>query len=136
MLFKVSHSRLKNLQRACVSNLNTRLLCSRADHKQNAENTFAIVEKKPYSILNDVMRNIARCLRLAPTGHMPILSGIQPAELCRLGATISLAKRGTLDPDHNLHSQLAGSPDVPQERLKSRRSFVPAARKLLNDLSI
>ena len=39
-------------------------------------------------------------------------------------------------PDHILHGQLAGLPDVPRERLKSRRPSVPAARKLLNDLSI
>ena len=40
-----------------------------------------------------------------------------------------------MDPDHILHGQLAGLPDVPQQRLKSRLPFVPAARKLLNDLS-
>ena len=66
---------------------------------------------------------------------LPILLGIQPAELRRLGATLSLARRGTLDPDHILHVQLAESSDVHQKRLKSRRSFVPAARKLLSDLS-
>ena len=70
-----------------------------------------------------------------PTDHLPILSGIQPAELRRFGETFSLAKRGTLYQDHIFHGQLAGSPDVPQERLKSRRPFAPAARKLLNDLS-
>ena len=69
------------------------------------------------------------------TNHLPILSGIQPAELCHLEATLSLVKCGTLDPDHILHSQLAGLPDVLQERLKSRCPHVPAARKLLNDLS-
>ena len=67
--------------------------------------------------------------------HLPILPGIQATELRCLRATFSLAKRGTLDPDDILHGQLAGSPDVPQERLKSIRPFVPAARKLLNDLS-
>ena len=63
-------------------------------------------------------------------GHLPILSGIQIAELRRLGATLFLGKRGTLDPDHILHGQLAGLLDVAQERVKSRRPFVPAARKL------
>ena len=62
-------------------------------------------------------------------------SGIQPAELRRLGATPSLAKRGILNADQILHAQLHGLPNVPRERLKSRRPFVPAARKLLNDLS-
>ena len=59
----------------------------------------------------------------------------QPAELRRLGATFSFAKRGTLDPDHILHGRLTGSPDVPQERLKSRRPFEPASQKLLKGLS-
>ena len=87
------------------------------------------------SVLNDALRIVTGCLRPTPTDFLPILSGIQPAELRRLGATLSLANRGTLDPDHILHGHLAGSPDVRQERLRSRRPFVPAARKLLNDLS-
>ena len=53
----------------------------------------------------------------------------------RLGATLSLAYRGSLDPGHILHELLAGSPDGYRERLKSRRPFVPAARKLLQDLT-
>ena len=87
------------------------------------------------SALNDALRIVTGCLRPTPTDHLPILSGIQPAELRRLGATLSLARCGTLDPDHILHGQLAVLPDLPQERLKSRRIFVPAARKLLNVLS-
>ena len=87
------------------------------------------------SILNDALRIVTECLRPTPTGHLPILSGIQLAELRRLGAILSLAKRATLDPDHILHGHLAGLPDFPQERLKSRRPFVPAARKLSNDLT-
>ena len=86
-------------------------------------------------VLNDALRIVTGCLRPTPTDHLSILSGIQPAELHRLGATISLAKRGTLDPDPILHGQLAGLPDVPRDRLKSRRPLVPAPRKLLNDLS-
>ena len=87
------------------------------------------------SVLNDALRIVTGCLRLTPTHHQPILLGIQPSELRRLGATLSLAKRGTLDPDHILHVELSGLPNVPRERLKSRRPFVPAARKLLNGLS-
>ena len=87
------------------------------------------------SVLNDALRIITECLRPTPTDHLPILSGIQPAESRRLGATLSFARRGTLDPDHTLYGQLAGLPDLPQERLKTRRPFVPAAPKLLNDLS-
>ena len=48
---------------------------------------------------------------------------------------LSLAYRGSLDPDHILYELLAGSPDGHRERLKSRRPFVLAARKLLQDLT-
>ena len=66
------------------------------------------------NVLNDVLRIVTGCLPSTPTDHLPILSGIQPAELPRLGATLSLARRGTLDQDHILHDQLAGLPDFPQ----------------------
>ena len=95
----------------------------------HAANTYTLTS------VNDALRIVIGCLRPKPTDHLPILSGIQPAELRRLGVTLSLAKGGTLDPDPILHGQLAGLPDVPRERLKSRHPFVPAARKLLNDLS-
>ena len=85
--------------------------------------------------LNDALCVVTGCLRPTPTDHLPILSGIQPTELRRLGVTLSLAKCGLLDPDHILHGQLAGVPNMPRERLKSRRPFVPTARKLLNDQS-
>ena len=74
-------------------------------------------------------------LRPTPSVYLPVLSGIQPAELRRQGATLSLANRSSLDPDHILHGQFHESQDVCRERLKSRRSFVPAARKLLDSLS-
>ena len=83
------------------------------------------------SVLNDALRIVTGYLCPTPTDYLPILSGIQPAELRSLGATLSLARRGTLDPDHILLGQPAGLPDLPQERLKSRRPFAPASRKLL-----
>ena len=79
------------------------------------------------SVLNDALRIVTGCLRLTPTDHLPELSGIQPAELRRMGATLSLAYRGSLDPDHILHGLLSGSSDTRQVRLRSRRSFVPGA---------
>ena len=54
------------------------------------------------SVLNDALRIVTGCLRPTPTDHLPLLSGIQPAELRRMGATLSLAHRGSLDPDHIL----------------------------------
>ena len=87
------------------------------------------------SVLNDALRIVTEWLRPTPTDYLPVLAGIQPAELRRLGATLSLVCRGSLDPDHVLYELLAGSPDGHRERLKSRRPFVPAARKLLQDLT-
>ena len=70
-----------------------------------------------------------------PTDHLLILSGIQPAELRRMGARLSLAYRGSLDPDHILHGLLSGSSDTRQVRLRSRRPFVPGARNLLDNFA-
>ena len=78
---------------------------------------------------------LTKCLRPTPTDHLPVLSGIQPAELRRLGATLSLAYHGFLDPDHILHGLLSGSSDTRQVRLRSRRPFVPGARNLLDNLA-
>ena len=52
-----------------------------------------------------------------------------------MGATLSLAYRGSLDPDHILYGLLSGSSDTRQVRLRSRRPFVPAARNLLDNLA-
>ena len=86
------------------------------------------------SVLNDALRIVTGCLRPISTDHLPVLSGIQPAELRRMGATLSLAHRGSLDPDHILYGLLSGSSDTRQVRLRSRRPFVPAAQNLLDNL--
>ena len=86
-------------------------------------------------VLNDALRIVTGCLRPTPTEHLPVLSGIQPAELRRLGATLSLAYRGSLDPDHILYGLLSGSSDTRQVRLRSRRPFVPVARNRLDNLA-
>ena len=87
------------------------------------------------SVLNDALRIVTGCLRPTPTDHLPVLSGIQPAELRRMGAILSLAYRGSLDPDHILYGLLSGSSDTRQVRLRSRRPFVLAARNLLDNLA-
>ena len=87
------------------------------------------------SVLNDALRIVTECLRPTPTDHLPVLSGIHPAELCRMGATLSLAYCGSLDPDHILYVLLSGSSDTRQVRLRSRCLFVPAARNLLDNLA-
>ena len=73
-----------------------------------------------------------------PASHsnvLPILSGIQPAKICRLGATLSLAYRESLDPDHILYGFLSVFSDAWHEGLKSRCPFVRYARNLLNNLA-
>ena len=51
-----------------------------------------------------------------------------------MGATLSLAYRGSLDHDHILHGLLSGFSDTRQVRLRSRRPFVPGVRNLLDNL--
>ena len=87
------------------------------------------------SVLNDALRVVTGCLHPTPTDNLPVLSGIQPAELRRQGATLSLANRSFLDSGHILHGQLTKPLTVSKERLKSRGPFVSAARKLLHNLS-
>ena len=52
-----------------------------------------------------------------------------------MGATFSLAYRGSLDPDHILYVFLSGSTDTCQVRLRSRRLLVPAEWNLLDNLA-
>ena len=72
-----------------------------------------------HSVLNDALLIVTGCLRPTPTDHLPVLSCIQPPELRRIGATLSLAHRGSLDPDHILYGFLSGSSDTRQLRLRS-----------------
>ena len=84
------------------------------------------------STINDALRIVTGCLRPTPTAYLPILAGIQPAELRRKGATLRLARRA-LEPNHLLHSKVMSQPPG-TPRLKSRRPFVPAAQELLKIL--
>ena len=52
-----------------------------------------------------------------------------------MGATLSLAHRGSLDPDHILYGLLNGSSDTRQVRLRPRRPFMPAVRNRLDNLA-
>ena len=94
--------------------------CSHSPHRQCLERRLAHSYWMPAS---------------TPTNHLSVVSGIQPAELRQMGATLFLAYRGSLDHDHILHGVLSGSSDTRQVRLRSRRSFVPAVRNLLNNLA-
>ena len=87
------------------------------------------------SILNDDLRIVTECLRPTPTEDLPVLAGIQPGELRRLGATLSLTNRAIHDPDHILLRQLVGQQGAHLGRLRSRRPFVSTAWKLFDSLS-
>ena len=65
------------------------------------------------SVLNDHLRKVTECLRPTPVDHLHILSGIQPAELGQLEATLYLIYLGSLDPDHILYGLLNGFSDAP-----------------------
>ena len=86
------------------------------------------------NVLNNALRIVTGCLcPLQPTTTS--ILDIQPAELRRLGATLFLAYRGSLDRDHILYGLLNGNSNASQERLRSRRPFVPVAQNLLNNLA-
>ena len=66
--------------------------------------------------------------------YFPILAGIQPAELRRQEATLSLAYHSVMDPKHLLRQLMVWRTTAHDERLQSYHPFVPVARKLLNEL--
>jgi len=53
------------------------------------------------SAINDALRIVTGCLRPTPADNLPILAGIQPAELRRKEAPLSLARRA-MEPGHLL----------------------------------
>jgi len=83
------------------------------------------------TVINDALRIVTGCLRLTPAGNLPILAGIQPTELRRKGATLSLARRA-VEPGHLLHTVLTRPQSTNALPLKSRHPFVPAAQHLIS----
>jgi len=81
--------------------------------------------------INDALRIVTGCLRPTPANNLPTLAGIQPAELRRNGATLSLAPRA-MERGHLLHSALTRPSSANARRLKSRHPFVPAAQHLIS----
>jgi len=79
----------------------------------------------------DALRIVTGCLRPTPANNLPILAGIQPAELRRSRATLSLGRR-VMEPGHLLHSALTRPSSVVARRLKSRHPFVPAVQQLVS----
>ena len=81
--------------------------------------------------INDALRIVTGCLRPTPADNLPILAGIQPAELRRSGATLSLGRRA-VEPGHLFHSALTRPSGAVARCLKSRHPFVPAAQQLIS----
>ena len=50
------------------------------------------------SVLNDALRIVTGCLRPTPTDYLPVLAGIHPAELRRLGALPGILWQFGLEP--------------------------------------
>jgi len=73
--------------------------------------------------INNALRIVTGCLRPTPADNLPTLAGIQPAELRRSGATLSLARRA-MEHGHLLHSALTRPSSANARRLKSRHPFV------------
>jgi len=66
---------------------------------------------------------VTGCLCPTSADNFPILAGIQPAELRRNGAVLSLVRRA-MEPGHLLHSGLTPPSSADAWRLKSKHSFV------------
>jgi len=81
--------------------------------------------------INDALRIVTGCLNPTPADNLPILAGIQPAELRRRGVTLSLGHR-VMEPGHLLHSALTRPSGAAARRLKSRHPFVTAAQQLIS----
>ena len=82
--------------------------------------------------INDTLRVVTGCLRPTPLDNLPILAGIQPAELRRRQAMLSLSCRA-LVPGHLLYNKLVDPAKLPR-RLRSRHPFVPAAKQFLRTI--
>ena len=80
---------------------------------------------------NDALRIVSGCQRPTPANNLPILAGIQPAELRHIGATLFLARRA-MEPGDLLHSTLTRPSGATARRLISRHPFVPAAQQLIS----
>jgi len=81
--------------------------------------------------INDALQIVTGCLRPAPVDNLPILAGIQPGELHRSGATLSLGRRA-MELGHLLHSALTRPTSGVARRLKLRHPLVPPAQQLIS----
>jgi len=80
--------------------------------------------------IKDTLRIETGCLLPRSVDNLPILAGIQPAELHCNGVTLSLA-HCALELGHLLHSMLTHPSTANAQHLKPRHPFVPAAQQLI-----
>jgi len=81
-------------------------------------------------VINDALQVVIGCLHPTPSDNLPILAGIQPVELRRKVAALSLARRAT-EPGHLLHSTLTPSPSGNARHLNSKYQFVPTTQQII-----
>jgi len=74
--------------------------------------------------INDALRTVTGCLRPTPADNLTVLAGIQPAELRRNGAALSLARR-VIEPGHLLHSVLTCPSSRNAQRLNRGTHLYP-----------
>ena len=79
--------------------------------------------------INDAWRLVTECLRPTATDNLFILAGIQPTELRRQNAVLSLA-RDTQERKHLLYGRLLSLLCGQLRQLKSKHLYVPAALEL------
>ena len=103
----------------------------KADYLQIAVAVGGPLWKQITSTNYNVLRIVIGCLRPTPADYLPILAGIQPAELRHSGATLSLGRRA-MEPRHLLHSALTRPSSAAAQCLKSRHPFVTAAQQLIS----
>jgi len=81
--------------------------------------------------INNALQIVTGCLRPTPVDNLPTLAGIQPSELRRIGATLSL-ERHAMEPGHLLHLALNRPSSANIWSLKSRHPFVPTEQHLIS----
>jgi len=79
--------------------------------------------------INDALQIVTGYLCPTPVDNLPILAGIQPAELRGRGVTLSLGCHA-MEPGHLLHSALTRPSGAAARRFKLRHPFVPIAQQL------
>jgi len=79
-------------------------------------------------VINDALRTATGCLRPTLADNLPLLAGIQPADLRGKRASLLCFAHRTMEPAHLIHPALTESLGGNARQLKSRHPFLPAAQ--------